>query len=69
MLGGVKGGQVIGASNADGTAVQDNPVGVVDLMASFCRSLKIDPAKENMSPLGRPIKIVDGGKPIPGLFS
>ena len=28
-----------------------------------------DPAKENMSPLGRPIKIVDGGKPIPGLFA
>ena len=38
-------------------------------MASFCRSLKIDPGKEHMSPLGRPIKIVDGGKPIPGLFA
>lgn len=67
--GGVKGGQVIGSSTPDGNAVKDNPVGVTDLMASFCRSLKIDPGKENMSPLGRPIKIVDGGKPIPGLFA
>jgi hypothetical protein len=31
--------------------------------------LKIDPAKENMSPQGRPIKIVDGGKVVKDLFS
>ncbi len=67
--GGVKGGQVIGSSTADGSAVKDNPVAVVDLMASFCTALKIDPKKENVSPQGRPIKIVDGGKPIRGLFA
>ena len=48
--GGVKGGQVIGASNADGTEVKDRPVAVTDLLASICHSLKIDPTKENMSP-------------------
>jgi hypothetical protein len=67
--GGVKGGQVIGASSPDGTEVKDNPVAVNDLLTSLCHALKIDPAKENMSPLGRPIKIVDGGKVVPQLFS
>ena len=67
--GGIKGGQIIGASSADGSEVKDNPVAVNDLLVSLCHSLKIDPAKENMSPLGRPIKIVDGGKLVPQLFS
>jgi Protein of unknown function (DUF1501) len=67
--GGVKGGQVIGASTPDGTGVKDRPVTVVDLMASFCKSLQIDPKKENISPQGRPIKIVDGGTPVKELFA
>jgi hypothetical protein len=67
--GGVKGGQVIGASSAEGTDVKDNPVAVNDLLTSICHTLKIDPAKENMSSVGRPIKIVDGGKVVTQLFS
>jgi hypothetical protein len=67
--GGVKGGQVIGSSTPDGTAVKDHPVTVVDLMASFCKSLGIDPKKENISPQGRPIKIVDGGTAVRELFA
>ena len=67
--GGVKGGQVIGASSADGTEVKDRPVAVNDLLSSLCHALKIDPTKENMSPLGRPIKIVDGGKVVKQLFA
>ncbi len=66
--GGVKGGQVIGSSDTAGTEVKDHPVTVPDLLASLCHSLKVDPAKEMMSPIGRPIKIVDGGKPVAGLF-
>ncbi len=66
--GGVKGGQVIGASNPDGTEVKDHPVGVPDLLASFCHALKVDPTKEAMTPIGRPIKVVDGGKPVRELF-
>jgi uncharacterized protein (DUF1501 family) len=66
--GGVKGGQVIGSSTPDGTGVKDRPVNVVDLMASFCKTLQIDPKKENISPQGRPIKIVDGGSPVKELF-
>ncbi|WP_406697655.1 DUF1501 domain-containing protein [Singulisphaera sp. Ch08] len=67
--GGIKGGQVLGASSPDGSEVKDQPIAVTDLLASFCHSLKIDPAKENMSSLGRPIKIVDGGKVVKQLFS
>jgi hypothetical protein len=67
--GGVKGGQVLGASSADGTEVKDHPVAVNDLLRSICHSLKIDPSKENMSSLGRPIKIVDGGKVVKELFA
>ena len=67
--GGIKGGQVIGASSADGTEVKDRPVAVNDLLTSFCHALKIDPRKENMSSVGRPIKIVDGGKPVTELFA
>ena len=67
--GGVKGGQVIGSSSVAGTEVKDRPVAVNDLMNSFCHALKIDPKKENMSPLGRPIKIVDGGTTVKELFA
>jgi hypothetical protein len=66
--GGVRGGQVIGASTDDGTAVKSDPVSVPDLFSTICKSLKVDPQKENVSPIGRPLKIVDGGKPVAKLF-
>jgi len=67
--GGVRGGQVIGASNNDGTAVEDHPVGVNDLFCSVCRAMQVDPRTENISPLGRPMKIVDGGNVVEPLFA
>ena len=42
---------------------------VPDLFCSFYQALKINPRKENMSTLGRPIKIIDSGKPVQELFS
>lgn len=65
---GIRGGQVIGSSSPDGTEVQDRPIAVNDLLTTFCSALKIDPTRENMSPVGRPIKIVDGGTPIKELL-
>ncbi|GIX03413.1 MAG: hypothetical protein KatS3mg113_0419 [Planctomycetaceae bacterium] len=62
--GGIRGGQVIGASTPDGMAIADRPITVPDLMKTICLAMQVDPTKENMSPLGRPIKIVDGGEPI-----
>src|SRR5262245_13143387 len=66
--GGVKGGQVIGASSDNGSDVKSRPVTVPDLFCSFCQSLKINPRKENIGPLERPIKIVDGGSVVKELF-
>ena len=66
--GGIKGGQVIGASTRDGMAVERAPVTVADLFSTVCKSLQVDPGKENMSPIGRPLKIVDGGQPVSKLF-
>ena len=65
---GVRGGQVIGATSADGTTVTERPVSVPDLFCSFYRALHINSRKENLSALGRPIKIVDGGQPVEELF-
>lgn len=67
--GGIRGGQVIGSTDAGGSDVRDRPVTVPDLFRSFCRSLKIDADKENMSSIGRPIKIVDGGEVVQEAFS
>lgn len=67
--GGIKGGQVIGRSTADGSAIDDRPVSVPDLFSSICRALEVNPAKESVSPLGRPMKIVDGGEVVKELFS
>jgi uncharacterized protein (DUF1501 family) len=67
--GGVRGGQVIGETDAGGSAVEKRPVTVPDLFQTICTSLAIDPAKENMSGIGRPIKIVDGGEPVKELLT
>ena len=67
--GGIRGGQVIGASSADGSAIDDRPVTVPDLLCTLCHSLQIDARYENISPLGRPMKVVDGGEVVQELFA
>jgi len=67
--GGIEGGKVIGATSAEGTEVKERSVSVADLFCTFCQALKINPRKENVSSLGRPIKIVDGGQAVKELFA
>jgi hypothetical protein len=67
--GGVKGGRVIGKTTDDGQQVADRPVTVPDLFCTFTHALGVNPAKENQSAIGRPIKIVDGGAPVKELFA
>jgi uncharacterized protein (DUF1501 family) len=67
--GGVKGGQVIGSTSPEGTDVKNRPVSVGDLFCSFYQALKINPRKENMSSLGRPIKLMDNGAAVKELFA
>jgi hypothetical protein len=59
---------VIGATTDDGTSIKDEPVAAADLFCTICKSLKVDPQIENISPIGRPLKIVDGGQPVAKLF-
>jgi uncharacterized protein (DUF1501 family) len=61
---GVKGGQVIGATDKLGTEVVERPVTVPDLFCTFCKVLGINPRKENQSNVGRPLKIVEGGQVV-----
>jgi uncharacterized protein (DUF1501 family) len=68
--GGIRGGQVVGRTTDDGTAVQDKPVTVPDFLATVCRALGIDPRNQNMSNVGRPIRLVDlTGRPIDEVLS
>ena len=63
--GGIKGGQVIGNTGADGMQVTDRPVKAADLLATVCQTLGINPHKDNYTAEGRPIKIIDeGGEPL-----
>ncbi len=63
--GGIKGGQVVGKTSPDGSTVEERPVAVIDFLATICLALGIDPLKENMSDIGRPIRIVDkSARPI-----
>ena len=66
--GGTKGGQVIGSTSTDGMEVHARPVSVPDLFCTFYQALKINPRKENISTLGRPIKIMDKGHAVKELF-
>jgi uncharacterized protein (DUF1501 family) len=68
--GGIKGGQVVGRTSADGETVAERPVSLPDFMATVCRGLGIDPTKSNESNIGRPIPITDeDAKPIKELLS
>lgn len=67
--GGIRAGQVIGATDAEGASVRGQPTSALNFMATVCRILGIDYTKENNTPIGRPIRIVDrGGEPIREIF-
>jgi hypothetical protein len=63
--GGIKGGQAYGKTSAGGEKVTEKAVPVQNFMATICKALGLDPTKQNMSNVGRPIRIADAGaKPI-----
>jgi uncharacterized protein (DUF1501 family) len=65
--GGVRGGQVIGATDAKGTFVEKRPVTVPDLFCTIYEALKINPRKQNQAD-GRPIRLVEGGTAVREAF-
>lgn len=61
---GFEGGRVIGASDKDGKFITDTPVEVPDFMATLYHRLGVDHTKENVSNIGRPLRIVPDGEPL-----
>jgi uncharacterized protein (DUF1501 family) len=66
--GGVRPGQVIGATDRQASAPITDPVSVEDLLRTVMHQMGIDTTKVYYSPQGRPVPIVDGGRLIPGLM-
>lgn len=67
--GGIKGGQAVGETDADGTSVITEPYTSQDLMASVCHALGISLETTFTSLSGRPMKIANSGKVIKELFA
>jgi hypothetical protein len=68
--GGIKGGQVIGKTDQEGGTVVDRQVSALDFLATVCSALGIDANKQNTTPTGRPIRIVDkGATPVKELLA
>jgi hypothetical protein len=67
--GGIKGGQVIGKTDKEGATVVERSISAVDFLATVCQLLGIDWKKQNNTPIGRPIRIVEkGANPIKELL-
>lgn len=67
--GGLRTGQVVGASNADATEPAVDPVSPADVAATLFGQLGIDPAKKLLSPGNRPIDLVRDGRRLSRLVS
>ena len=67
--GGVKGGQVLGESDATGSMPLNDGFSPDDVAASFYHALGIDHTSEYHTSTGRPVMIVRDGNVIPELFA
>jgi hypothetical protein len=69
MAGGdIRGGQVIGETDAKAAEPKHESVSPEDLAASFFKNIGIDPKMEFQANVGRPITLVRDGNPIEQLF-
>jgi len=66
--GGVRGGLVLGETNAHGEKPVGDTTGPADLAATICHCLGINPDNEFHTPEGRPVKITNSGRVIRGLL-
>jgi hypothetical protein len=58
--GGIRGGGAHGKTTADGMSVADGKVDVGDVLATLSQSLGVPPTTENVTSMGRPIKVAEG---------
>jgi uncharacterized protein (DUF1501 family) len=66
--GGARGGIAFGSTDAEGAKVETDPVTVPNFFATIAALLGMDPTHEEMSPVGRPIAVSDGGTPVKALI-
>jgi hypothetical protein len=62
--GGLRMGQAVGASNANGEYPTESPYTPQDVLATMCHVLGVNPRTEFHDLQGRPIPILDKGEPI-----
>jgi uncharacterized protein (DUF1501 family) len=65
---GIRGGQVIGATDKEGAFVTDRPVRPADVAWTVYESLGIAPGKILTTPEGRPVEILDQGAAVHELY-
>jgi hypothetical protein len=66
--GGLRVGQVIGASNANGEVPSDRPIHPTDVLAMIYRHLGIDTNLHTETLEGRPFPVLPSGELIPELI-
>jgi len=66
--GGLRGGCVVGASEPRGGSVRERPVTPGDLLATLYKALDIPLDTHYVDASGRPVSIVNAGKPVTELF-
>ena len=66
--GGVRGGRVVGSSDAKGGEPRDNPKQPQDVLATLYRHLGIDTATQYHDHAGRPHPVLPFGTPVQELF-
>jgi uncharacterized protein (DUF1501 family) len=67
--GGIRGGQVVGASDAIAASPAERPVTPCDILATIYESLGLDSSLNLAVPGAEPYRLVDNGRPIHELFS
>jgi hypothetical protein len=66
---GIRGGALLGRSDKEAGYPIDNPVSPEDLAATVFDALGIDPHSFIQDKQGRPVAIIDGGRPLRELFT
>ena len=67
--GGIRGGRVVGSSDAHGAEPKDSPKTPQDVLATIYRHLGVDTAAQYTDTSGRPNPVLPSGKPIAELFA
>ncbi|HVL14339.1 MAG TPA: DUF1501 domain-containing protein [Gemmata sp.] len=62
--GGIRGGGVVGKTDKEGATVVERPTSAQDYLATVCELMGIDYTRQNETPTGRPITIVDKARPF-----